>query len=96
MLVYGYAKDWYNADDGTLKIKVRIPQIHGAYKQSYYKGQKIRNYVLDGDLPYYNSVILPRNPNEGDVVVLLGVDGDLNSEMLVIGLTGATAKEVTI
>ena len=72
-----------------MKIKVRIPSIHGAYKQQDYKGAQIKNYVLDENLPYYQSVVLPRTPTEGDVVMLSSTSDGNGSDFMVIGLTGA-------
>lgn len=87
MLIMGYAKGYRYAGDGTLQIRVRIPSIHGPYKQTEYKGRTPRNYVLDQDLPFCNSVILPHLPGEGDVVLLCSVN-ESNQEWMVIGLTG--------
>lgn len=89
MLTYGYAKDHYYTSIGTLKIQVRIPSIHGPYKQSEYRGSQVRNYVQDDDLPYYSSLQLPHLPNEGDVVALMSSNNTSNN-LLVIGLTGAS------
>lgn len=89
MFTYGYAKDYYYANDGTLQIKVRIPSIHGAYKQTDYRGKSIKNYTLDKDLPYYPSLLLPHLPTEGEVVVLLSSNNS-RSDLLVIGLTGGS------
>ena len=88
MIVHGYAKTYYYDSEGTLKVQVRIPSIHGAYRQKDYKGKAIRNYVPDDKLPFYESVVLPRNPSDGDVVTLVSTsDGD-GSDFVVIGLTG--------
>ena len=89
MITYGYAKDHYYTGDGTLMVRVRIPSIHGAYKQTDYKGQTIRNYTQDDKLPYYQSLQMSHIPNEGDVVVLLSTN-DSRSNMIVIGTTGAS------
>ena len=85
--IYGYAKGYMYDYNGQLLIKVRIPQIHGAYNQKDYQGQRIHNYVLDEDLPFYNSVVLPRLPNDGDVVSL-DSSGALGAGYTVTGLTG--------
>ena len=91
MIVCGFAKDYKYADDGTLLLKVRIPDIHGAYMQREYKGKPVRNYVSDDDLPYYRCLELPRNPNEGDVVIVASADNSTNpSNMFVLGLTGGS------
>lgn len=86
---FGFAKDYYYTNDGTLMVKVRIPAIHGAYKQSDYMGKKIRNYTLDENLPYYPSILLPHLPSEGEVVALQSLD-DTNQDFMVIGLTGGS------
>lgn len=85
--IYGYAKEYMYDANGQLLIKVRIPQIHGAYRQKDYRGQQIHNYVLDEDLPYYDSVYLPKMPADGDIV-MLETDGSLGSGFTVTGLTG--------
>ena len=88
MITYGFAKSYrYNALGG-LEVQVRIPSVHGAYLKSDYNGQRIRNYVEDKDLPWYESLLLPHLPNDGDVVALAGTS-DAMSTLLVIGLTGA-------
>lgn len=87
MVVFGYAKGYQYAGDGTLQIKVRIPTIHGPYDQRSYKGQRVRNYIGDGDLPYYPSVLLPHLPNEGEVVVLSTMNETPN-DWIIIGMTG--------
>lgn len=89
MVINGYAKDYMYTGDGTLMIKVRIPAIHGAYNQSEYKGGVIRNYVLDSDLPYYPSVLLPHLPSEGEVVMLMATE-EKAYNFVVIGLTGGS------
>ena len=67
---------------------MRIPSIHGAYRQKDYKGKAIRNYVPDDKLPFYESVVLPRNPSDGDVVTLVSTSEGDGSDFVVIGLTG--------
>ena len=67
-------------------IKVRIPSVHGAYDKSEYKGKTMRNYTEDIDLPYYQSLLLPHLPAEGDVVALESLD-TTSSNWLVIRLT---------
>ena len=89
MIVYGYAKGYYYDSRGCMYVKVRIPNEHGAYRQQDYKGAQIKNYTLDEDLPFYESVLLPRVPSEGDVVVLTTKSEGRGSDFMVIGLTGA-------
>lgn len=91
MVVYGYAKDYKYSGDGTLQIRVRIPNVHGPYNRSEYKGQVPRNYTYDADLPYYPSLLLPHLPSEGEVVALTSLD-TTSSNWLVIGLTGGSYK----
>lgn len=73
-------------NDGTLKIQVRIPSIHGPYKQESGKGR----YVLDEDLPWVTSVLLPHLPTTGEVVMLESVTSSMGSEYVCIGLTGGS------
>ena len=89
MITYGYAKDYMYTGDGTLMVKVRIPSIHGPYNQTDAKGRTIKNYILDKDLPYYQSILLPHLPNEGEVVALASID-ESTSTFIVIGLTGGS------
>ena len=91
MIVYGYAKGHRYNDDGSFHVQVRIPNIHGPYLQSEASGATIRNYVRDADLLYYPSLLLPRLPNEGDIVALSSTkDATDNQSFLVLGLTGAS------
>lgn len=89
MITYGYAKDYYYTGSGVLMIKVRIPSIHGPYKQVNYNGQRIRNYVRDEDLPYYQSLLLSHIPNEGEVVAVASTNNG-NNDFLVLGCTGGS------
>lgn len=89
MIVYGYAKGYRTLNDGTCEVKVRIPNVHGPMSLSEYKGKKVTNYIPDKDLPYYRSILLPYNPNEGDVVMLMSVNDSMN-DLVVIGLTGGS------
>lgn len=89
MVVHGYVKGYQYTGDGTLMIQVRIPQIHGPMSQREYKGRQVRNYVRDGDLPYYPSMLLPHLPTEGEVVALQTTNSK-NTEFIVIGLTGGS------
>lgn len=89
MITFGYAKDYQYTNDGTLMVQVRIPQIHGAYDRSNYRGQAIRNYVMDADLPWYQSILLPHLPNDGEVVALSSIN-NADNEFMVIGLTGGS------
>ena len=89
MITYGYVKQYYYTNDGTLMIQVRIPSIHGPYKLTDYKGNKIRNYTRDENLPYYPSILLPHLPLDGEVVAVSSLDSG-NSQFIVIGLTGGS------
>lgn len=89
MIVYGYVKDYKYTGDGTLQVQVRIPNIHGAYQKSDYKGKTVRNYTADRDLPWYPSLLLPHEPNAGEVVALSSLDNS-SANWLVIGLTGGS------
>lgn len=89
MITYGYAKDYFYNGSGTLYIRVRIPSIHGPYTQLDYQGQTGRNYVQDQNLPYYQSLLLPHLPNDGEVVAVSSLD-ESNNQFLVIGLTGGS------
>lgn len=89
MIINGYVKSFKYAGDGTLLVKVRIPSIHGPWNQKEYNGRPVRNYVLDEDLPFYPSVLLPHLPNEGEVVALTSTN-DKNSEFFILGLTGGS------
>lgn len=84
MIVYGFAKDYTYDGDGTLKIQVRIPSVHGPYRQESTRGV----YVQDKDLPWITSVLLPSMPSEGDVVALATTNPGKSSNFVVIGLTG--------
>ena len=84
MIAFGFAKDYTYDGDGTLKIQVRIPSIHGPYRQQSTKGI----YVQDKDLPWLTSLLLPSMPAEGDVLALQTMTDSKSSEFIVIGLTG--------
>lgn len=87
MIVYGFAKDYQYDNDGTLKIQVRIPSIHGPWKQvNTAKG----TYTRDEDLPWITSILLPHLPTMGEVVMLSSVEETNSSEFVVIGLTGGS------
>lgn len=86
MIIYGIAKSIDNREDGTLWIQTRIPNIHGADDISMYNGQIVRNYVLDDDLPWYQSLLLNKQPSIGDTVALLSIN-NANNEFLIIGVT---------
>lgn len=94
MIVNGYVKSYRYSGDGTLMVQVRIPSIHGPYRQQEYKGNSVRNYVMDSDLPFYPSVLLPHMPNEGEVVALTSTN-NRNSQFIVIGLTGGSYQNGT-
>ena len=91
MIIFGYAKNSYQGSDGMWHVQVRIPSVHGPFKQEDYRGKSVRNYVLDDKLPYYNSLELPRKPHDGDVVALASLNGT-SSNFLVLGLTGGSYK----
>jgi hypothetical protein len=84
-IVYGYAKAVKYSKDKSSSVQVRIPSIHGPYKQSDAKGKTIQNYVKDEDLPWYPSLLLDHSPTDGEVVALIEDNG-----FLVIGFTGAS------
>jgi hypothetical protein len=88
MIVFGYAKQSRRNLRGVLEIQVRIPTIHGPWSMAEYRGELVRNYIRDEDLPYFQSIELPRIPQSGDVVALEALDSG-STEWLVIGLTGA-------
>lgn len=93
MIVYGYAKQISYKTDNSIQIQVRIPSIHGPYKQSDAKGKTIHNYTRDDDLPWYPSLSMNRTINDGDVVALINTNNsDTNADFLVIGATGASYK----
>lgn len=94
MIVNGYVKSYKYAGDGTLLLQVRIPSIHGPVNQREYKGEQVRNYVKDADLPFYQSLLLPHIPNEGEVVALASTN-DKNSKFLVLGLTGGSYASIS-
>lgn len=96
MIVYGYAIEYSYAGTGQLMIKVRIPNIHGPYNQREYRGQKVKNYTSDENLPWYPSLLLPHLPNNGEVVALLQVSDSTSSDFLVIGLTGGQYSPVDV
>ncbi len=84
MIVYGFAKDYTYDSDGTLKVQVRIPAIHGPYKQQATKG----TYTKDSDLPWITSMLMPSLPSEGDVVILQSTNESKSSEFIILGITG--------
>ena len=89
MIINGYVKGYKYAGDGTLMIQVRIPSIHGPMRQKEYRGKQVRGYVIDADLPYYPSLLLPHLPNEGEVVALTSTN-ESSSKFMVLGLTGGS------
>lgn len=90
MIVYGLVNEYRYAGDGTLQIQVRIPSIHGPANKSDYKGQTIRSYTEDSDLPWYSSLLLPYLPNKGEVVALASTNESSSSGFIVLGLTGGS------
>lgn len=96
MIVYGYAKQYQYSADQSGQIQVRIPTIHGPYRKEDAKGQIIRNYVEDVDLPWYTSLLLDHEPTDGEVVVLLSTsNSESNTDFIVIGYTGASYSSET-
>jgi len=93
MIIYGYVKAQQYTNDGTMQLKVRIPSIHGPFKQTANTRQ---GYTRDDDLPWYSSLLLPHLPNEGEVVALESVNGTNSSDYIVIGLTGGNYYTGTI
>jgi hypothetical protein len=87
MITYGYVKDYRYTISGTLEVQVRIPSIHGPYNLSDYRGNPVRNYVQDKNLPYYCALLLHHEPVEGEVVALTSIDNS-NNNFMVIGQTG--------
>ena len=86
MITFGIAKSVETRKDGTVWVKTRIPSVHGADSQSAYAGQIIRNYTPDDRLPWYQSILLPKNPSSGDILALLSIN-NANNDFLVIGIT---------
>lgn len=84
MIVYGFAKQYQYAGDGTLKVQVRIPSVDGPYRQTSAR----EPYTLDKDLPWFDSLLLPTMPADGDVVALASTNDGKSSDFIVIGLTG--------
>lgn len=87
MFIYGYVKDYRYTGDGTFEVQVRIPNIHGPYKQTSSRGKKA--YVKDEDLPWYPSILMPHLPREGEVVLLSSTNNTMN-DLVVLGLTGGS------
>lgn len=86
MIIYGFALAHNYLNDGTLKIKVRIPAIHGPFKQTSGKG----TYTRDDDLPWITSVLLPHLPTAGEVVMLASTSSANSADYVCIGLTGGS------
>lgn len=86
MIIYGFALDYAYSNDGTLKIKTRIPVIHGPFKQVSSKG----TYTRDEDLPWIPSVLLPHMPTAGEVVMLASTNPSNSADYVCIGLTGGS------
>ena len=84
MITYGFAKDYRISGDGTLEVQVRIPSIHGPYRQVASKGA----YTRDEDLPWVICLLTVNLPVEGDVVMLQSVHDSKGSEFVGLGLTG--------
>lgn len=84
MIMYGYAKDFQYDADGTLKVQVRIPAIHGPYRQTSTK----QVYTRDEDLPWVTSLLTVNLPVEGDVVMLQSENYSKSATYVMLGLTG--------
>ena len=84
MIIYGFAKAYADDGDGTLKVQVRIPSIHGPYKQQNTK----QPYTLDKDLPWVTCLMTVNLPVEGDVVMLQSINESNGSDYVGLGLTG--------
>lgn len=84
MIVYGYAKDYEYDGDGTLKVQVRIPSIHGPYRQQSTKAV----YTRDEDLPWVTCLLTVNLPCEGDVIMLQSINESNSSDFVGLGLTG--------
>ena len=87
MIIYGYVKGNMYANDGTFRIKVRIPSIHGPFLQT---ANTRASYTRDDDLPWVTSILLPHLPIDGEVVALESVSSAATkgSQYICIGLTG--------
>lgn len=84
MIVFGFAKNYQYDGDGTLKVQVRIPSIHGPYVQVSNKG----TYTRDQDLPWVTCMLMPNLPAEGDVIALQTTTESKSSDFIGIGMTG--------
>lgn len=84
MIVFGFAKQYQYAGDGTLRVQVRIPSIHGPYKQASTR----QPYTRDEDLPWVTSLLTVNLPVEGDVVMLQSINESNSSDLVCLGLTG--------
>jgi len=89
MITFAFVKDCYYAGDGTMMVKCRIPSVHGPLSEKEYRGQAVRNYVRDENLPYCQSLLLPYEPKVDEVVAVASLD-DGKSTFIVIGLTGGS------
>ena len=89
MIINGYVKSYKYSGDGTLLVQVRVPQIHGPMDPKEAKGNLIRTYVRDENLPYYPSLLLPHLPAEGEVVALI-TKNEKTTDLMVLGLTGGS------
>ena len=89
MLTFGYVIDTRSNEMGGREIQVRIPSVHGAFDFLDYGGVTPRNYVRDGELPWYTCIESVSNPSKGEVVVLASTNAS-GSSFIVIGSTGST------
>lgn len=97
MVVYGYVKQYKYSANHASQLQVRIPLIHGPYRKEDAKGQTLRNYVEDEDLPWYDSLLLDHTPVDGEVVALVSTNNsEKNTDFLVLGFTGSSYSSETI
>lgn len=94
MILYGYAKDTQWTGEGTMRVRVRIPSIHGPFFESDRGSTRGMVYVKDADLPYIESLLLPYTPKDGDVVALMTTSDDISAGWIIIGLTGGNYYEI--
>ena len=92
MITYAFAIAHKYDGDGVLNIQTRIPSVHGPLSESEFRGQQVKNYTKDSDLPWYPSILLPYLPNYGDTIVVTTLDTS-TSNLLVIGVMGSNGNK---